>query len=449
MKFDALHSLQAKLSAGLLAAASVILASCGGGGAAGTGEGGNVRVLPNPGTFYAGVPSVITVTGGRQPYYLGSSDPTILPLPAVTNSTFIDVIPMNPGVVDTGLTEGEVPRRTVTVTARDTNGNVNSSLIAVLQNFLTGYGISIVSDCPANAAGDIPQACAGGESIVRAFANSNGGLYGNRQFRYETLRGPFQWVVAEDPSNNTPVLANSYTTVTDHAGAAIGRLRVTPGVPPQLATFRVIDVATGVYAEHVIIISAGPPAGTITLLPNTLTFQGRLTTECGGGSGDVLIQGGEPPYTLLASGGVFTSPTTTVSTSPYRFNVTVPAGVPPCPAAGAVTVTDSRGRTGSVTAASTAGTGTLPALQVSPATVDLNNTCGFQASVSVVGGTGSYSTSSTHPRVTAGAGGTTLTIARIGTGDTAAPYPATGTVGVTDGTTIATVTVNNVATTCP
>lgn len=449
MKFDPLHSLQAKFSAGLVAAASVILASCGGGGAGTTAEGGNVRIAPNPGTFYAGVPSVVSVTGGRAPYFLGSSEPTILPLPTQTSSNFIDVIPNNPGVVDTGLTEGEVPRRTVTVSARDTNGNFNTAIIAVLQNFLTGYGVRFTSDCPASATGAVPQACVGGESIVSAFAVSNGGVYGNRQFRYEVLRGPFQWVVSETASNVPAVLANTYTTVTDHSGVAIARLRVTPGVPPQLASFRLIDVATGVYAEHVFLISAGPPSGTITLLPNDMTFPGRLTTDCGGGSGDVLIQGGTPPYTLLATGGIFTVPLTTVTSDPAKFNVTVPAGVPPCPPAGSVIVTDSRGRSATLTASSTAGTGTLPAMQVSPSSVDLNNACGFSASVSVIGGTGAYNTASTHPRISAGVGGNTITISRFLNGDPAPPYPATGSVTVNDGTSLATITVNNIATTCP
>lgn len=360
------------------------------------------------------------------------------------------MIPNNPGVVDVGLDPGEVPRRTLRVSMRDQNGRFSDAEIAVLQNFLTGYGLIFTSECPAAAAATTGvQACVGGESIVRAVAVTNGTLFGNRVFRFEVIRGPYQFVSPEVPSNVPPVLVNTYTTNTDHTGAAIARIRVSTTATPSLATIRLIDVATGVYADTVFLIASGPPAGTITLIPNTLTFTGNLATDCGGGSSDILIQGGAGPYTIIPPQNIFVNPSTVQAGNPTRFNVTVPAQVAPCQTIPPVIVQDSQGRQAQLTITSAPGTTVLAPLTVSPATVDMGGICGFTASVSVVGGSGSYSTSSTHPRVTAGSAGSTIGIVRALNGDGITVYPTTGTISVTDGFSIATVGLTNINPNCP
>jgi hypothetical protein len=74
------------------------------------------------------------------------------------------------------------------------------------------------------------------------------------------------------------------------------------------------------------------------------------------------------------------------------------------------------------------------------APTDVTVLCGQSASVAVVGGTGNYFTTSTHPRVTAVVSGNTVTITRL-TGDGAVIYPTSGTVAISDGATIKTVDV--------
>src|SRR5258706_16290810 len=125
----------------ILAAASVLLAACGGGATTNPNQGGELTVAPSEGTFYAGVPSTITLSGGRTPYSLTSSDPTVLPVPATVNTHSIQVVPNNPGVIDTGLPPNSLPIRTVNVTVRDADSSGGPQIIKihVAVNYLLGY----------------------------------------------------------------------------------------------------------------------------------------------------------------------------------------------------------------------------------------------------------------------------------------------------------------------
>ena len=99
---------------------SFLLGSCGGGGAASPGPvGGILQILPLSGTFYAGVEYTFTVAGGRAPYFLSSSEPSLLPVPSRLEGNSFSVIPVNTAVVDTGIPVGGLPVRTVTITMRD------------------------------------------------------------------------------------------------------------------------------------------------------------------------------------------------------------------------------------------------------------------------------------------------------------------------------------------
>src|SRR6185369_1602028 len=121
---------------------SVLLSSCGGGGAANPAPvGGPPQILPDPATFYGGVEYTVTIAGGRPPYFLGSSEPSLLSVPQTTSSNFINVTPANPGVYDSGLAPEDLPVRSVTLTMRDSVGSTASTQgVKVGINFMTGYG---------------------------------------------------------------------------------------------------------------------------------------------------------------------------------------------------------------------------------------------------------------------------------------------------------------------
>ena len=109
-------------------------------------------------------------------------------------------------------------------------------------------------------------------------------------------------------------------------------------------------------------------------------------------------------------------------------------------------VTDSRGAVGTVTVSVLPGTGTPPTLSAAPTTI-ANLTCGTSVSVTVVGPAGLVPASQ-HPRVQATISGSTLTIRRI-IGDGLTVYPNSGTVTVTDGSSIVTITLTAVDPNCP
>ena len=445
MNFDALRRLSSRLTLAACAVASaVILGSCGGGGAkTNNEENGAVTILPSAASLYAGVAYTFTIAGGRTPYLVSSSEPVLLPVPSQVDGHSFQVIPNNPGVIDANLPPGALPIRSVVITVRDGFGTVISTPtqngITVGQNFLLGYGVVFTSNCSSGSA------CSGSDSLVSLRSVTNGGLYGNRGIRFCVVRGTFSFVVPQVPSNLPETLVNCTDTVTDHIGVAEARLRVPASASTQVAVLRVIDIATGAYVDEPFIITAGVISGSLTIIPNDMTFTGPRQGVCGTGTSDILVYDGTPPYTALSSNPsiLVTPASTTMNPGQFTISATNPVV---CVDKVSVIITDAAGRRATVTVTTVEGSTAAPALTVSPTTVTLNDTCGYSTSVTAVGGTGALSANSNHPRVTAIISGNVVTITRA-LHDPAPPptfYPNTATVTVTDGTTIAPVTVNGV-----
>ena len=438
MKFHSLR--KSLLGAATAIATTILLGSCGGGGAANDPlQGGQLSFLPTGtggagATYYAGIPVTLAVAGGKRPYALFSSEPGILPVPTTLDGNTFTVIPNNPGVIDSGLSPEDLPRRTINLTARDTTGLQASVQVAVAQNFLTGYGVFYTSNCPTSGSA-APFVCSGGETAVRMAATFNGALAGNRTFRFDILKGPAFFVFPG--TNNT---GKSITTVSDHAGIVTALMRVDAGTPTQVGVLRVTDVASGVYADHVFVISQGQPtSATITAVPNEFRIAGPTDQECGTGSFDTLVFDGAAPIT-----GVSSDPNLRVTRvggsgdQPQRFTISAinPAV---CLNPGVVVFTDATGARTTVEVITERGPAppALPALAVAPTTLTL--TCGSSGSVSVVGGTGRYTVNSTHPRVTAVVSGSTVTITRLA-GDGASAFPTSAGISISDGLSAVTVT---------
>ena len=426
-------------------AVSLLLASCGGGGASVNGNQGSALSLsPASATFYAGVPATMNVSGGRKPYFVTSSEPGVLPVPPVVDGFTFDLVSNNPGVVDVGLTAGSLPVRTVTVSVRDSTGLTATSSIKVAQNFLTGYRLAFVTTtCSALAGATSITPCAGGDTALQLAAVFNGSLHGNETFRLEVVRGDFSFYT---PNSSTGIISNTYTTTSDHEGKITAIIRVPSTAPTQIAIVRVVHVATGTSTDQVFTIS-GPPSRTLTAIPSSFTFTGADSTACGSGSGDFFVFDGVPPYSAVSSrSGVGVAPATTNS-QPGRFTVTVANGSV-CADAVPIIVTDSQGNRVTVTVSSVKGTTTPPpppTLAVAPS--DITLVCNTSGSVSVVGGSGVYSVTSSHPRVNATVSGRTVSITRVN-GDGATVYPTTASIGITDGASIVTVTAT-VPANCP
>ncbi|MBK6980292.1 MAG: hypothetical protein IPH30_01300 [Betaproteobacteria bacterium] len=447
MNFEPLRRLQTKLSVAFLAAGALILTSCGGGGATGSpAAAGNLQLLPGAATIYAGVPYTVNIVGGRPPYLVTSNEQTLIELNFTTSSNSFQFVARNPGVVDVGLDPDEVPRRSVIIEVRDSNGASTSNTYSVLQNFFTGYRESYQSTCASGGgAGAVaPPACSGTDTLITIFPVSNGTLYGNREFQFDRVRGTYSFV-EPDPAT-IPQLVDRIRVRTDQEGKAIVRMRVAAAAPTQLATYKVTDILTGVTTDLVVLIVQQSVVDTISLVPATLEFTGGLSTQCGAGTADVFVFGGTPPYSVTASAGLAVSPTT-VTASGGKISVTAGSTSPPCPANGSVIVTDSGGAVGTLPVTLVAGGGTPTPLAASPTTI-ANLNCGNSVQVTLIGGVGGLSSTSTHPRITSTISATSLTMTRLA-GDGATVYPATGSVTVTDGASIVTVTITATPANCP
>jgi hypothetical protein len=441
-KGDAIVKFQSFISFAFALAASLLLAACGGGGAVGNpNQGGPISASPAVGTFYAGEPATITLSGGRKPYAITSSEPGILPVPAIVNANSFEVVPNNPGVVDTGLGPNDLPVRTVTVEVRDTTGIIVSITIKVAQNFVTGYRLAFVATtCPAPVGGATTTAitpCAGSDTAVHLSATTNGSLHGNEAFELSVVRGQFSFYT---PDSSTSIISQVVNVTSDHEGKITAVIRVPAGVPSQIGIIRVKHIGTGASQEQVFTIQgASTTPLTLTAIPSTFTFTGATdASSCGTGVGDFYVFDGAPPYAAVSTtSGVQVTPASS-STQPGRFTVAVGSGQS-CPTAAPVIVTDSLGNrvVVTVTAVRGAAAAAPPALAVAPAAIVL--ACGTSGSVSVVGGSNIYSASSSHPGITATVSGHTVTITRT-TGDLLPGYPVTGTISITDGASVVSVT---------
>lgn len=439
MNLATLRSVPSKLLLALVASSTLLLSACGGGGAStATNAAGALQLLPGSGSLYAGVPYTFTIAGGRAPFTVTSSEQTILPLGITVTGTQFQTVPFNPGVIDAGLQAGEVPRRSVNIEVRDAVGTSISNTFQVLQNFFTGYGEFYQSTCTGSG-NTLPNACSGQDTVITLTPVSQGALYGGREFQFDKVRGDYQFVV-EDP-NATPQLVNQLRYRTDQNGVARARVRVTVAAPTQIASYKVTDIQTGTTTDFTFVIVQQAPAGTITVLPTTLTFTGALSTQCGSGSGSVFVFGGTPPYTATSTlPGIVVNPST-LATQGGNFTLNVPAGLSTCPS-GTVIISDSLGARATVTVQSNPGTGTPPPLAVSPAAMTL--TCAANVgSAAVIGGGGGFGINaiSSHPRVTAFVSGNTLTVTRLLGDGATGPFAGTATIALTDGASIVNVAV--------
>jgi hypothetical protein len=439
---------QSFLKFALALMASVILASCGGGGAeVPASQSGSLTVNPPEGTFFAGVIGTITIQGGRLPYTLTSSEPAVLAVPATFNGHSLDVVPNNPGTVDASLATGALPIRTVNVFVRDALGATGTAQIHVAQNFLTGYGMRFTTTCQDG------NACAGADTILTFDTVTNGVLHGNRPFRIEMVRG--QCLLKDPAISGTTRLGTSVTTASDHEGKVLVTLSCPQGIQAQLDVVRLVDVGTGASTEFVLSVTGGATVD-MSVVPPSLSFTGSDSAHCGTGTSDLFVLDGQAPYTAVSTNSAVSitsvdSPTSSSTapaisrSNPGRFTISVNGCVD-----ASVVVTDASGKHLTVSVKSQLGSADPPPSGISVTPNTLNLGCRQAGSVLVIGGTGTYSAASTDPNLSMVLSANTLTITRAGTG--AAPPPGTPTVAssvnVTDGAGVSQVTVTNPAT-CP
>ena len=414
------------------------LSSCGSGGVSGpppVNDPTRITILPAgtasaPVIAFSGLPTTFALSGGTGAYIVSSDNQAVIQIASgAINGSTLTVVP-NPVLSDT----------TVTISVRDTGtAPVATSVVTVkpgtvINNITITPLATTVGGC--GTASD-PLVCSGGDAMVTATISQGGIPLAARGVRFDVVSGNFQFVVT-DPVTHADTLANSVTVNTDETGKATARIRVPLGVANQAALLQITDVGTSAFQRVSFLIaqSTGTSPGFVTS-PDTITFQGTLQNQCASAtvSATVFVFGGVPPYTILnTSSGLNVSPGF-LNASGEGFTVT-PNGT--CLTGVPIIVRDSSGHTATTTVNNNPGTQALPAFSVAPTSVTLT-TCDGSASVTAAGGTGTYFASSGSDAVTATVSGSTVTIRRAATGS---PGTATVNVGVSDGTTTQSVTVN-------
>lgn len=443
---DILRRSNKTLAALLLGASTLFLQSCGGGGTSGdTGlRLGDLSILPGSGSIYAGVPTTFTIAGGRAPYILASSEPTILPLNFTVNGNSVTVVANNPGVIDVGLDPNAVPSRSVIITVRDNAGTQITATYSVLQNFMTGYSIAVnsINSCGAVGATISVAACAGFESRVDVRPTSAGLLRAQRQLRFSVLYGPLGYI-----QDDNITLASTYLLTTDSTGNGRARFVPTLGSFTQFAAIRITDVQTGAFVDVPFTLLSAPTAA-LTALPAALpTLTGANTTQCGAGQGTIIVSGGTPPYTASTTNPLVQVSPASVTTAGGSFTVLYGGGLPPTCNSGQVVIRDAVGTIISVDANSAPGT-TAPVqtLAVSPSAFCFT-TAGQTGLAQVTGGAANKVVNSSNTTLatvapTVGVGNFAITITAVGAGI------GTAVVSINDGTAAASVSVTRAAV-CP
>ena len=435
----------------LLGSMAMILGSCGGGGAAGGNPltNGALTILPNTGTWYANVPVTINIAGGREPYFVTSNEATLVAINSQISGNAFTVVPNQPGVVDPQTDPNSVPSRTVIITARDSTGTQTTGTYNVLQNFLTGYGLSISTTASCSAAGGAgaaaSQACSGEDSIVTLVPISNGLRYANKQMRFQTVFGPYAFIL-----DSTGITGPTYTTNADSAGNVIARIRVTANAPTQYAQFKLIDVATGAYRDITFTtINANGSNVPLSILPKTISLGGATTAACGTGLVNVFVFGGKAPYTADTSfpnSISVTPPIVTRSGDAFSVSVFNPNF---CLAPGNVVFRDALGAFVTMDVTTTPGTA-VPVLPLSVAPTAICIPDGGSAVVNISGGNANKVINSSNPALavavpTVGSGNFTPAINSLGAGGA---IGTAVTLTVNDGATSTIISVTR-KTTCP
>jgi hypothetical protein len=468
----------------ILASAAALLGSCGGSGVSGdTGvQVGTLSLVPGSGSLFAGVPFTFTIAGGSKPYTVSTSEQTLIANLTVNSNTFT-VIPNNPGVVDPVTDPNIVPSRSIRFTVRDNAGAqvvTGDTSFSVVQNFITGYNLTISSlfACGLDADGKpaSAQGCSGGESAIDLRPTTAGVLYRNRPLRFSINYGEFIFVDknSSPPDRLVPTITLTTSGATAPTGTESGSLRAffrsADTARTQYAGMRITDVQTGIYRDVDFLIVNPTVATNVTLLPEKIgPLVGTDSTRCGSGGVDVRVSGGIPPYSIVvsqSSRAIVTATPNIVRDANGIFTVGVSAAPAPTSCLtepNAITVTDSTGRSASFAVNTAPGT-TAPVqpfttVPGSGSAICLSNTVGASTQIQAFGGNSGKTFTSSNlsvATVTAAASGgtgtgtattggaTSATITRVGTGTT--------TITVSDGASSASLIVSGPvapATTCP
>jgi hypothetical protein len=306
-----------------------------------------VVILPGVATAYSNTPTVLTVEGGVPPYFIVSSDSSVLPVAQAATAGTVVLLPSNV-VADTQ----------VTITAQDSIGQKTTALITVKAAPI----FNKLTVTPASTACGVNAVCSGQTATAAVTVTGPGGAgISNRQVKFDVVTGAYA-IQSNDPANP---LVQTRTVVSDVNGVAQVILQASPSATTQPALLRATELTSGEQqtAQFTIVQTINGSA-VLSAIPSTVTFAGPDTQSCAlNFRADVYIFGGKPPYNVvvgsqsvpvvailanvpvLTQGGFFTVLTT--------GQCTPTAGVP-------IIITDAQGLTTTVTFINQFGTTPIP-----------------------------------------------------------------------------------------
>jgi hypothetical protein len=397
-------------------ASSLLLAGCGGGGAKDPFDPGPqapaLTVTPGAVTVYSNIPSVVTVTSGVAPFQAFSSDSVVLPVTS-SGGTLVTLVPTNvPSDTPVTLTIRDGLNRAVTVAVTVKPATLVNSVTVVP---IAGSTCSVDAGGGGGGSTSNPSLapvpiCSGDTATVNVTVrNANTSVIPNRQVRFDAVFGDYQFVTDVNGSNPS----KSVTLITDQNGQANALIKAASAAPSQAALVRVTDLVAGNRVDTAFtIVQVLDGDRVLSVVPDDYMGQGFFVGECGGSSGDYIIYGGRPPYTVRSSlpgavglsvGGVSGDPVTVLASGgSFRASTTfVAAGCTGYKAQ--IVITDSAGLNKTVSYEERSGTNPLPTpptpteLVIRPSGPSVTCSLNRAVSFTIIGGTAPYGVRTSRP----------------------------------------------------
>lgn len=353
---------------------------------------GPFSLLPNDINVNGDSAAELLVRGGRAPFQVTTDSPGLITILSGADTGRIAFY-ANQVATET----------TAKIIVRDAAGVEISANVKVKPSALTRE-ISLevlpspgadgsVARCP-----DGGTVCAGGFARVTVKISGLAGAIVNRPMRFEVKQGAFQF--ATDP--NLTQFAGNVVAATDGGGIALASLRADPGAATQPAVLQVTDLLSN--DVRVFAFSIGGRA--LSLIPNKVTFTGPRAGVCGGGTADVAVFGGAPPYDITVPLGFSVTPSRVVKAGD-RFRVTT-SGTASCATTQSfqIPVSDAQGVVVQLAIDISQGTQTDPPPAIAPSSLTVTSCNGSASAVY----TGTISTFAAPREVTVTIGGSTVTV---------------------------------------
>jgi hypothetical protein len=361
-----------------------------------------LSVVPASIKVYSGIPATLTVVSGVQPIRAVSDNPAVIALPSTIFGSIIPVLAAN--VTKTT----KVVLTLVDATGRSTSVNVDVESAALLQEVaITRPTVSKCKDTQGNIV------CSGETANLRVRAvSATGAQMTGRSIRAEVILGEFGFAT---PTGITPT-ALTVSGTTDLGGYTDFRLAADLLIDTQIAVVRLTDVPTGSFIDFPFsLLRAVGSKPALSVLPTEYNVKGFTTKDCGGGTFDLVLYGGEPPYVLTgtlpgyvlfaAPGQTTRTQTVVVRTAGGTARVYVTGSACSASRDSFVYITDQTGQAISARISSSPGSETTPTqpapatLAFAPATVTVDCRNGLPRNVplSIVGGTPPYRVDTQRP----------------------------------------------------